>query len=257
MNYYLDGGINMTGLRNTGNILPNPDAIQEFKVQTNSYNVEYGRFASGVINVITKAGTNAYKGSAFEYVRDGSLNAKEWGSLLDTPPFKRNQFGGTVGGPIARDRTFFFGSYSGLRQETSTFVNTAIVPTPLERTGDFSASKTIPNDPATGLPFTCNGVTGAICANRLDPVAMKIINTYIPQSNVPGSIWQGYIPSPYDTDEILLKVDHQLNAAHRFNASYFLTTGPPTPCAPAPATCRGPARTSPGRSTTSTSATPG
>ena len=62
VNYYLDGGINMTGLRNTGNILPNPDAIQEFKVQTNSYNAEYGRFASGVINVITKSGTNAYHG---------------------------------------------------------------------------------------------------------------------------------------------------------------------------------------------------
>ena len=150
VNYYLDGGINMTGLRNTGNILPNPDAIQEFKVQTNSYNAEYGRFSSGIINVITKAGTNKYKGSAFEYVRDGSMNAKEWGSLLDTPPFKRNQFGGTLGGPISENRTFFFGTYSGLRQETSAFLNTAIVPTALERTGDFSASRTMPTDPATG-----------------------------------------------------------------------------------------------------------
>ena len=86
VNYYLDGGINMTGLRNTGNILPNPDAIQEFKVQTNSYNVEYGRFSSGIINVITKSGTNRYRGSVFEYVRDESLNAKEWGSQLDKAP---------------------------------------------------------------------------------------------------------------------------------------------------------------------------
>ena len=225
VNYFLDGGINMTGLRNTGNILPNPDAIQEFKVQTNAYNAEYGRFASGIINVITKAGTNNYKGSAFEYVRDGSMNAREWGSLLDTPPFKRNQFGGTVGGPIAENRTFFFGSYSGLRQNTSAFLNTAIVPTALERTGDFSASKTIPTDPATGQAFACNGVTGLICPNRLDPVAMKIINTYIPSSNVPGNIWQGYVPSPYDTDEMLVKLDHQLNAAHRFTGSYFLTSG--------------------------------
>src|SRR5512139_2960819 len=119
VNYYLDGGINMTGLRNTGNILPNPDAIQEFKVQTNSYNVEYGRFSSGIINVITKSGTNRYRGSAFEYLRDESLNAKEWGSVLEKAPFKRNQFGGTLGGPIAENRTFFFGTYSGLRQETS------------------------------------------------------------------------------------------------------------------------------------------
>ena len=104
VNYYLDGGINMTGLRNTGNILPNPDAIQEFKVQTNSYNAEYGRFSSGIINVVTKSGTNRYKGSVFEYVRDGKMNAKEWGSVLATPPLERNQFGGTIGGPIGRTR---------------------------------------------------------------------------------------------------------------------------------------------------------
>jgi hypothetical protein len=225
VNYYLDGGINMTGLRNTGNILPNPDAIQEFKVQTNSYNVEYGRFSSGIINVVTKSGTNRYKGSAFEYVRDRKMNANEWGSLLTTPPLKRNQFGGTIGGPIVHDKTFFFTSYSGLRQTTSTFFNTAIVPTALERAGDFSASRTLPTDPATGVTFVCNGVRGAICANRLDPVAMKIISNYIPEANVPGSIWQGYVPSPYDTDEILMKIDHQLNAAHRFSGNYFLTKG--------------------------------
>ncbi|MBE3132342.1 MAG: TonB-dependent receptor, partial [Acidobacteria bacterium] len=225
VNYYLDGGINMTGLRNTGNILPNPDAIQEFKVQTNSYNVEYGRFSSGIINVITKSGTNLYKGSAFEYTRDGKLNAKEWGSQLGTPPLKRNQFGGTLGGPIKKNETFFFTSYSGLRQTTQTFLNTAIVPTDLERLGDFRQSKTIPTDPATGLPFACNGVTGVICSSRLDPVAMKIIKDYIPIANVPGQIWQGYVASPYNTDEILLKVEHQLNDAHRLSGSYFYTTG--------------------------------
>ena len=138
VNYYLDGGINMTGLRNTGNILPNPDAIQEFKVQTNSYNAEYGRFASGVINVITKSGTNAYQRLGLRVrARRASLNAKDWGSVLDKPPLNRNQFGGTLGGPIAHNKTFFFGSYSGLRQTTSTFLNTAIVPTALERTGNF------------------------------------------------------------------------------------------------------------------------
>ena len=138
VNYYLDGGINMTALRNTGNILPNPDAIQEFKVQTNSYNVEYGRFASGIINVITRSGTNRFRGSAFEFTRDGDLNAKDWGSTQARPPLKRNQYGGTLGGPIAKDRTFFFGSYSGLRQTTQTFLNNAIVPTELERSGATS-----------------------------------------------------------------------------------------------------------------------
>ena len=228
VNYYLDGGINMTGLRNTGNILPNPDAIEEFRVHTNSYNVEYGRFSSGVINVITKSGTNGFKGSAFDYLRDGHMNSKEWGSQLATPPFKRNQFGGTLGGPLRHNRTFFFTSYSGLRQTSSTFLNTAIVPTPLERTGNFSASATRPNDPATGQPFACNGVVGVICPERLDPVAMKILGTYVPASNRENNYWQGYIESPYDTDEMLLKVDHQLNNAHRFSGAYFVTSGDTT-----------------------------
>lgn len=225
VNYYLDGGINMTGLRNTGNILPNPDAIQEFKVQTNAYNAEYGRYSSGIINVITKAGTNRYKGSAFEYFRDEAMNANDWGAQLAKAPFERNQFGVTLGGPLRQNKTFFFATYSGLRQETSAFLNTAIVPTALERAGNFTASRTLPNDPATGQPFQCNGVVGVICGNRLDPVAMKIINGYIPTANVPGDIWQGFIPSPYETDEFLIKLDHQLNTAHRLSASYFITQG--------------------------------
>jgi Carboxypeptidase regulatory-like domain len=225
VNYYLDGGINMTGLRNTGNILPNPDAIQEFKVQTNSYSVEYGRFASGVINVVTKSGGNQYHGSIFDFFRDGRWNANDWGSQLGTPPLDRKQFGGVAGGPLQHDRTFFFASYSGLRQTTSTFMNTAVVPTAQERIGDFSASTTKPVDPATGQTFTCNGVVGVICPNRIDPVAAKLLSTYIPAANVPGNIWQGYVPSPYNSDEFLVKIDHQINAADRFTGSYFVTSG--------------------------------
>src|SRR6185503_13421280 len=222
---YLDGGTNMTNLRNTGNILPNPDAIQEFRVQTNSYNAEYGRFASGVINVLTKSGTNDFHGSLFEFLRNTVFNANDWGSQLARAPFHRNQFGGTIGGPIKRDKTFFFFSYSGLRQTTSTFLSGAVVPTALERIGNFTASATKPVDPATNAAFVCNGVQNVICANRLDPVAIKIINTYIPAANVAGSRWQGNIPSPFNTNEYLVKVDHQLNEAHRLSFSYFNTAG--------------------------------
>src|SRR5256885_7068732 len=238
VNYYLDGGINMTNLRNTGNILPNPDAIQEFRVQTNSYNAEYGRYASGVINVLTKSGTNQFHGSVFEYLRNTVFNANDWGSTLTRAPFHRNQFGGTIGGPIKKDKAFFFFSYSGLRPATSTFLSGARVPTALERIGNFTASATKPTDPATNAPFSCNGVTKAICPHRTDAVARKIIDTYIPLSNVTLSTgnagWQGNIPTPYNFDEYLGKADYQLNAAHRLSVSYFNTGGTSTTKAGSP-----------------------
>jgi hypothetical protein len=225
VNYYLDGGSNMTNLRNTGNILPNPDAIQEFRIQTNSYSAEYGRFASGIINVLTKSGANKFHGSVFEFLRNDVLNANDWNSQVAKAPLRRNQFGGTIGGPIKRDKTFFFFSYSGLRQTTSTFLSSAIVPTAQERVGDFSASAIKPIDPATGQTFVCTGVTGVICSNRLDPVAMKIINDFIPTANTASGRWQGNVPSPFDSDEVLAKVDHQLNEAHRLTFNYFTTAG--------------------------------
>jgi outer membrane receptor protein involved in Fe transport len=233
VNYYLDGGTNMTNLRNTGNILPNPDAIQEFRVQTNGYNAEFGRFANGVINVLTKSGTNQFHGSLYEFVRNTDFNANEWGSVLPTAPYHRNQFGGTVGGPIIHDRTIFFFSYAGLRQITNTFLSGARVPTALERIGDFSQSPgSGPRDPVTNKTFVCNGVSRVICPNRIDPVAAKIIHDYIPLSNsltnngLPG--WQGNIPNPYNTDEFLIKIDHQLNDAHRITGTYFNTAGSTT-----------------------------
>jgi hypothetical protein len=244
VNYFLDGGVNMTNLRNTGNILPNPDAIQEFRVQTNAYNAEYGRFANGIVNVVTKSGTNKFHGSLYEFVRNDAFNANEWGAVIEKAPYRRNQFGGTIGGPIKTDKTFFFGSYSGLRQITSTFLSGAIVPTAAERTGDFRASSgTIPRDPATGTgatrplstasAFSCNGVLNVICPNRFDPVAVKIINDFIPLPNIQvgtrGLIgWQGNVANPYNTNEILAKVDHQLNEPHRLTFSYFTTAGSTT-----------------------------
>ena len=219
VNYFLDGGINITGLRNTGNILPNPDAIQEFRVQTNSYSAEYGRFASGVINVLTRSGTNDFHGSAFEFLRNTMLNANAWGNTFATPPLHRNQFGATLGGPIVKDKTFFFASYSSLRQNTSTFLNGALVPSALERNGDFSQSAVKPINPATHLPYPGNVITNA------DPVALKIINQFIPQANLPGNKWQGLIASPFNTDEFLGKVDHKIGENHQLTASYFETSG--------------------------------
>jgi hypothetical protein len=222
VNYYLDGGNNMTGLRNTGNIAPNPDAVEEFRVITNSYSAEFGRFASGVINIITKSGTNQFHGSLFEYLRNNDLNANTWGSALATPPLHRNQFGGAFGGPIIKNKTFFFGTYSGLRQITSNFFNGGIVPTVLERVGDFSQSKTKPTDPTNNAnPFPDNKIP----ITRFDPTALNILNKYVPQANTAGSIWQGTSPSPYNTNEFLVKLDHSMSDRQRISLSYFETSG--------------------------------
>ncbi len=233
VSYYLDGGTNMTSLRNTGNAAPNPEAIREFKVTTNSYNAEYGRFASGVINIITKSGTNKFNGSLYEFVRNDAFNANEYGSILKKAPYRRNQFGGSVGGPVIQDRTFFFFTYSGLRQTQSRFLSGARVPTALERTGNFSASPLAsqPRDPATGttLATATPFAGGIIPANRIDPVALRILNDYIPLANstnpngTPG--WQGNVPLPTSTDEFLVKLDHQLNEPNRLSFSYFTTAG--------------------------------
>src|SRR6266436_1172181 len=184
VNYYLDGGNNMTGLRNTGNIAPNPDAVEEFRVVTNSYSAEYGRFAGGVVNILTKSGTNDFHGSLFEYLRNNDLNANNWGSALATPPLHRNQFGGAFGGPIIKNKTFFFGTYSGLRQVTSNFFNGGVVPTALERTGDFSQSKVKPTDPLNNMAPFSNGI---IPMTKFDPTALNILNKYIPAANTTGN----------------------------------------------------------------------
>jgi len=220
VNYYMDGGTNMTGLRNTGNIAPNPDAVEEFRVVTNSYSAEYGRFAGGVVNIITRSGGNQFHGSLFEFFRNNDLNAHEWGSVSVTP-LHRNQYGGSVGGPVRKNKTFFFGTYSGLRQIMSSFLNSAIVPTTLERNGDFSQSKIPPVDPLNSAPFP-----GAIIPkNRLDPTAQNILSKYIPASNLPGNFWQGNIPQPYNTSEYLVKVDHSFTDRNRLSGTYYETSG--------------------------------
>ena len=241
VNYYLDGGANITGLRNTGNILPNPDAVQEFRVETNNYNAQYGRFSSGVITVITKSGTNNFHGSLFEFARNTSLNANVWGNASDKPPLHRNQFGGTLGGPIRKDKTFFFFSYQGLRQITPNFESSAIVPTAAERTGQFSSA--IKNPFVMGTPaFAGNQIPTAM----LDPTARYIINNFIPMPNtltvdpITGvsklNQWQGFAaPSPFNSDDFLVKVDHTLTSKQRLTGSYFESSGTNTIATGAPA----------------------
>src|SRR6266478_3850602 len=230
VSYYLDGGINMTGLRNTGNILPNPDAIQEYRVETNNYNAEYGKMSSGVITVITKTGTNGYHGGLFDYWRTDALNAAPWKSAVGTPPLRRQQFGGTFGGPIKKDRTFFFGSYQGLRQVSSLLFTGATLPTAAEAGGNMAAL--LPAGGSLPSQYTCGSST-VVCPSLLDPVAQKLLNPTnaavafptIPVANVGTTGWQGTTASPYNPDEFIVKLDHNLTSNQRLSGSYFYTSG--------------------------------
>ena len=112
INYHLDGGSNIDHYTNVNNPFPNPDALQEFSVQTNNYSAEYGRASGAIVNVVTRSGTNTFHGSGFEFLRNGAMNARNFFAPTQDK-LKRNQFGGTLGGPIIKDKLFFFGSYQG------------------------------------------------------------------------------------------------------------------------------------------------
>jgi hypothetical protein len=227
VNFQLDGGNNTAGLRGTGNPAPNPEAVQEFRVLTNGYAAEYGRYSAGVVDVVTKSGTNVFHGAAFEFFRNEKLNSPRWvppGTPSVNDPLDRNQYGGAFGGPIAKDKTFFFVSYSALRQEETYYRNTAVVPTALERAGDFSQSARRPTDLLTGQPFP----GGIIPAARFDLAAKTIQDTYVPLSNLPNSFYEVRRPDPVRTDEATLKLDHQLTASQSLAASYFFLTGTDT-----------------------------
>jgi hypothetical protein len=170
--FYLDGGNNITGMRNYGNPAPNPDAIQEVRVDTNAFAAEYGQFSGAIVSVVTKSGTNKFHGSVFEFNRNTDLNAWNWGIAPGTAhvnaagfsskaPYHRNQFGGTVGGPIKHDKSFFFFSYGGTRQIQGGTVSGATVPTLAERQGDFTQSSLTSGliyKPGSGKKVLENGV---------------------------------------------------------------------------------------------------
>jgi hypothetical protein len=223
VNYFLDGAPNLTGLRNTGNILPNPDALEEFRVQTSNYGAPYGRFASGIVNAIVKNGTNQVHGTVFEFIRNQALNARDWNSVatLAKPPLHRNQFGATIGGPIFRDRTFFFASYAGLRQTSGTLLNSAVLPTAAEASGDFRGSAKKPN-------VSCNGVQYVLCGTAQDVAAVNLLKAYLPVSNATlnGSpSWQGYFKAPYNSDDFLIKVNQRFSERQQVAVTYFNTSG--------------------------------
>jgi hypothetical protein len=206
-NFLLDGIDNNEGMVNSITFFPPAEAIQEFRVNTSVAPAEFGRAGGAIIQTSLKSGTNALHGSAFWFRRSGFASANPFGYKI-APPFKRNQFGGTVGFPIIKNKLFIFGDYQGLRQAQPVGVEYATVPTDLMRTGNFSEllGTTLPTIPAcaagnpayvgmgyifnpmTCQPFGWNGVTGTniIPSNMLNSAAVNYLNAF-PEPNYASS----------------------------------------------------------------------
>ena len=213
-NSFLIDGIEARGARlGEISILPSPDVIKEFKIQRNYYSAEYGD-NPGIISVSLKSGTNAFHGTAYEYLRNSALDSPQYFDQGGAAPFKQNQFGANLGGPVLKDRTFFFFAYDGQRRRRSnqTF---ATVPDPAQLTGNFSALKDAAGKPIIitdpfnkNAPFTGNVIPPA----RISPLALAY-NKYIPapNTNLPQGNFTGNPETLDDFDQYLIKVDHRFS----------------------------------------------
>jgi Carboxypeptidase regulatory-like domain len=214
--FRFDGISHKNLTQNTALNLPSPDALQEFRVQTSNFSSEYGRYSGAVVVAVTRSGTNDFHGSAWEYLRNKALNARNFFST-DKPDLKQNQFGFTFGGPAIRDRTFFFGSYQGMRIRETALFATAMPPTESERQGKFSGSARKPIDPVTGNRFP----NDQIPLSRFDPVAVRLLERYVPLPNSPNGRWVSLVSSPTNGDQYLARVDHSFSSRNTANLRYF------------------------------------
>jgi len=169
--YYLDGGINEDPFTQVANVFPNPDAIQEFSYITNSYSAKFGGHGGGVVNAVTRGGTNDFHGTAYEFLRNGALNATNYFESTNDG-LKRNQYGTSIGGPIRKDSTFFFFSWQGTKLRARPSTQSAVTATAAQRGGDFSGIPTQLIDPFTGVPFSGNQIP----VGQFDPAALQLMN---------------------------------------------------------------------------------
>src|SRR3954452_3547274 len=217
VNYQLDAVSHNDTYLNSSLPFPNPDALQEFNLQAGNFSAEYGNAGGGVVNVITKSGTNALHGSAFEFLRNGKLNARNFfAPKQDT--LKRNQFGGALGGPIVKDKLFFFGTYQGTRTRIAPAGIVSFVPTAAERTGDFSSLPRQLIDPVTKLPVPNNQIP----AGRINPVSQYFLK-WVPLPNGVGrQVTFGGTNVVQTENQFMAKVDYNLKK-HQISGRYFFT----------------------------------
>jgi hypothetical protein len=205
--------------------LPFPDALQEFKVETSSLPAQYGYHSGGAINAVTKSGSNEWHGGAFEFLRNYDLNARNF-FATSRDGLKRNQFGGTFGGPIRKNRLFFFAAYQETDTRQTPSDTLAFVPTAQMLAGDFSiyassACQSKPlalKNPSTGQAYTDNQIP----SSQISPVALALSKHLPPPANVCGQTNFG-IPTSSDEHFSVGKVDYQLNPAHSMFWRYLGT----------------------------------
>ncbi len=228
--YLLDGGNNTSVMTNGVVLNPNPDMIAEFKILTNNYTAEYGRNAGGVVSVVTKSGTNRLHGSLFEYLRNDDFNANDYfsnGAGLPRPILKRNQFGGTFGGPIVKDKLFYYFGYQGQRQH-SVVVNPGVgVFTPAELTGNFSHAVNGGPDPGLVAFLQANpyfqpnpqlASQAIIAPSSINPVSQAVIAAgFVPTSPNGVQIPQGTATD--NRDEYTGKLDYYASQNDRISAT--------------------------------------
>jgi hypothetical protein len=230
-NFILDGIDNNSNDVGTNVLKTNVDAIAEFKVQTSNYSSEFGRSGGAVINATTKSGTNAFHGTVFDFLRNDVLDARGYFEQPDAKkaPFRQNQFGFTFGGPILRNKLFFFTDYQGTRIGTAQ-TNISTVPTPAEVNGDFSAISSTIYDPNTTVivngeavrqPFPGN----IIPANRFDPIAHNYLLLY-PTPNVPGALSNNYIANDagsLNIDQGDIRSDYVINSKQQIFGRFSIS----------------------------------
>ncbi len=232
VNYLLDGVDHNDTYINTNLPFPNPDALEEFNIQTGNMSAEYGNAVGGVVNVVSKSGKNAIHGDVFEFLRNGSLNARNFfAPTQDT--LKRNQFGGSIGGPIKKDRLFYFGTYQGTRVRSAAQGQIAFVPTVTERQGNFadlcpggfdeSGICADPNgtqlvDPVTRTPIANNQIPTTDFS-----LVSEFFLKYIPEPEGPGRQLTYAGPSSrQNDDQFMIKVDYN-RGKHQLSGRYFFS----------------------------------
>jgi len=217
-NYQLDGVNNGDEFWRSYNVSPSVDAVQEFRVQVGQYSAEFGGGGGAVVNVITKSGTNAFHGVLFEFLRNDKLDARNF-FATSKAPLRRNQFGGSLGGPVIKDKTFFFGNYDGTRERRG-LTRTGFVPTQAMKNGDLSGLGKAINDPLTGQPFP-----GAVIpSNRIDPISKGLVAFY-PSPNNLANPRQNYTANPAsvnDLNSVVARIDHQWNVNNLITGRYTI-----------------------------------